>query len=131
MKQISNSTIKRGIVVTAALLAILLTLAYFKSPKPVIDDPGEHTLSVLVNNESAQRLTIKQCMDEACSKFAENHSLNPGQSVLVGGTNNDVDQPWIELDSSGKKIGCLNLNFPGKDVRNEQQVDLSKTQPCK
>ena len=126
MKRIKNLGLKHIIlIIISALLAILLVSAFF------LGDPGEHVVSVSVLNDLNAPVTLKQCIDDSCKRIANTYTLDPGKSLTAGGTNNDTKQPWTVINSEGRKIGCMDLNFPGEKQGIAERVFLSKLQPCK
>lgn len=114
-----------------AIVGIVYVSIFTKPGVNFIDDSGEHAVPVRIINDTTETLTVKQCKDSKCEQYAENELLKPGEGHLTNGANDDVKQPWEIFNQSSERTGCLNLQFLGQDIHNEQTVVLSKASACK
>lgn len=78
-------------------------------------DPSESTFSVQLRNDTGSGVVLRQC-DVRCNEFHEIDRLEPNQSVPVNTTENHVDNWWVIEDTSGHRLGCLDLLFDHKQV---------------
>ena len=110
----------------AALIAVPLTFAFLAALGLVVGalhlngidlgaiDPTEQAFPVTIHNDLSEPVVLKQC-DTVCGpNFHEIDRLEPGASVPVNTSSENVANWWVVVGNDGKQLGCLNLLYGHK-----------------
>jgi len=90
-------------------------------------DPTEATFSVALHNDTGQVVVVKQC-DVKCDSYHGQDHLNPDGQISVNTSSANSANWWVVADSSGRKLGCVNLQYDHK--QSGVVVNLSQTVGC-
>lgn len=80
-------------------------------------------------NDTGQNAVVNLCDDDACHTYDYSDKLRPGGAVPEN-ISPDVFTRWAVTDSSGRRLGCLPLNFASTGGFNDAVARLSQMVPC-
>ena len=101
------------IAITALGVALFIAAFVSEAVFHTSIDPTESTFAVTLHNDTPSAVVVKQC-DAKCNSFHERDRLQPGASVRVNTSGDDVANWWSVSDSAGNTLGCLPLRYGHK-----------------
>jgi len=105
---------RRAVVVVAALGVALLALSIVSDVVFHVNvDPTESTFAVTLRNDTSAPVVVGMCA-ATCRSFHERVRLEPGHSVAVNTSADNVANWWSVSDAVGKTVGCWPLRYGRK-----------------
>jgi hypothetical protein len=103
------------LVVVVAVLGVLLFVAalILQGVTHTSLDPTEDTFAVVLHNDTAGTVVVKQC-DSSCDSFHDKDRLLPGGSVRVNTSSDGIANWWVVTAQNGSTLGCLPLRYDHK-----------------
>ena len=92
---------------TMALVAMLITVGQLGI------DPTERTFAVSIQNDTSNRVVLKQC-DTTCASYHQIVGLAPGKSFMANTSAGDVPNWWLVATDRGFRLGCIDLLYGEK-----------------
>jgi hypothetical protein len=110
----SNRRFHPIVVVVAGLGVLLFAVALIlQGVTHTSIDPTEDTFAVVLHNDTAGTVVVKQC-DASCDSFYDTDRLLPGDSVEVNTSSEGVANWWLVTAPDGSTLGCLPLRYDHK-----------------
>ena len=106
---------------TLDLIAVIATaIILIGTACGTVSDPWDHTFYVSLVDDLNEPVTVEQC-GNSCGDIHTVFHMKPGGSVRAVAVDDNIANPWLIVDASGRKLGCVDLVFhvktPGAVVR--------------
>ena len=90
---------------------------------------GSDRGSIEVRNDLGRTVELLQCSDNLCTDdFRIRGDMEPGASFQANVSTSGVPNPWLVLEPSGERLGCLPLVMP--EPTGGLVARLSDVVPC-